>query len=227
MARPDGALVIVSRDLSRMARAHEIAPTLQAALEQWDAVQPRLLDLSRRLEGGEVPGEPFDADAALAPLPRAWQWLDGSAFQSHGDLMSTVFGMEKLPYVDRPLMYQGISDRFLAPREDARFPSEADGIDFEGEFGVIVDRVPLGTDAEAAAAHIKLIILINDWSLRAIAPVEMKTGFGWIQAKPPCSDGACRGHAGRAGRPLARRPGATRPRCRSGTTAGSVRPMAA
>lgn len=182
---PDGRLVVVSRDLTRMAVADGIAPNMQAALEDWSGVEAELRLVSHGVERGE--GTPFDPAAARAPLPRAWQWLDGSAFQSHGDLMSTVFGIEKLPYDKTPLMYQGISDRFLAPGEEARFASEVDGIDFEGEFGVIVDTVPLGTDATAAAAHIKLIVLINDWSLRAIAPVEMKTGFGWIQAKPACS----------------------------------------
>ncbi len=181
----DGALAVVSRDLTRMTSAEAIAPTMQAALERWSDVEAPLRALAERLEQGE--GQPFDPATALAPFPRAWQWLDGSAFQSHGDLMSTVFGMEKLPYDQRPLMYQGVSDRFLAPTEDVALPSEADGIDIEGEVGVVVDEVPLGTSAAGAEAHIKLILLINDWSLRTIAPVEMKTGFGWVQAKPPCS----------------------------------------
>ena len=185
---PDGSLVIVSRDLSSMTSAKEVAPNLQTALERWDEAEPQLQHLSDGLQAGKARRvQPFDPRRALAPLPRAWQWLDGSAFQSHGDLMSTVFGMEKLPYDKRPLMYQGMSDRFLAAQEDAGFPSEADGIDFEGEFGIITDRVPLGTDAAGALRHIKLLVLINDWSLRAIAPIEMKTGFGWVQAKPPCS----------------------------------------
>ena len=186
--KPDGALVLVSRDLARMTPASAIAPNLQSAMEQWDAVEGDLRGLAERLERGDAPGTaPFDPAEALAPMPRAWQWLDGSAFQSHGDLMSAVFGMEKLPYDATPLMYQGLSDRFLRPGEDCVLPSEEDGIDFEGEFGVITDAVPMGTDAAAARAHIKLIVLINDWSLRRIAPVEMKTGFGWIQAKPACS----------------------------------------
>lgn len=182
---PDGKLAVVSTDLTRMIDAGPIARTLQEAIENWTRVEPELRALSARLAHGQ--GEAFDPATALAPLPRAWQWLDGSAFQSHGDLMSTVFGTEKLAYDERPLMYQGLSDRFLAPAENARFPSEADGIDFEGEFGVVVDRVPMGVSVEAARAHIKLILLINDWSLRAIAPIEMKTGFGWIQAKPASS----------------------------------------
>ena len=121
-----------------------------------------------------------------APLPRSWQWLDGSAFSTHGSLMQVAFGADQIEG-DRPLMYQGVSDRFYGPRDPIPFISEADGIDFEGEFGVIVDAVPMGTTAEQAREHIKLIMQINDWSLRAIAPIEMKTGFGWVQAKPPCA----------------------------------------
>ena len=135
---------------------------------------------------GTVGGEPFVPAQALAPLPRAWQWLDGSAFESHGELMQAVYKLAPNPK-DRPLMYQGISDRFLAPTADVAMRSEADGIDFEGEFGVIVDEVPMGVTAGDAARHIRLIVQINDWSLRNIAPIEMKTGFGWVQAKPPCS----------------------------------------
>jgi fumarylacetoacetate (FAA) hydrolase len=176
---PDGQLVVVSRDHDRAIPAP--IRTLQHAMEGWTEAESALRALSERVE---AEGEPFQPQTALAPLPRAWQWLDGSAFQSHGDLMSTVFHTDKLPYDERPLMYQGMSDQFLSGTEDARFPSEADGIDFEGEFGVIVDRVPMGVSIEGAAKHIRLIVLINDWSLRAIAPVEMKTGFGWIQAKP-------------------------------------------
>ncbi|MEE2741919.1 MAG: fumarylacetoacetate hydrolase family protein, partial [Pseudomonadota bacterium] len=122
----------------------------------------------------------------LAPLPRAWQWLDGSAFPQHGDLMQQAFNLPPIE-TDRPLMYQGLSDRFLAGHADVPLPSEADGIDFEGEYGVIIDAVPMGVTPQQAMAHIRLVILINDWSLRAIAPVEMKTGFGWVQAKPACA----------------------------------------
>lgn len=183
----DGLLVVVSGDQSRAVAADNIAATMQDALERWDAVQASLLALSGKLERGEI-AEPIDfaTAAIMAPLPRSWQWLDGSAFDSHGELMSKVFGIDPSPR-DRPLMYQGISNQFLGPRDDVALPSEADGIDFEGEFGVIVDEVPMGVTPEQAAAHIRLIVQINDWSLRAIAPIEMKTGFGWVQAKPPCS----------------------------------------
>lgn len=185
--RADGRLVLVSRNLARALDVSSVAPTLQAALETWEEAEPRLRVLMEQLERGDVQSEPFDPATALAPLPRAWQWLDGSAFKAHGDLMSAVLGIEKLSYDERPLMYQGLSDRFLAGTEDVPLPSEADGIDFEGEFGVIVDRVPMGVSAEQARRHIRLVVLINDWSLRAIAPIEMKTGFGWLQAKPACT----------------------------------------
>jgi fumarylacetoacetate (FAA) hydrolase len=173
----DGRLVVVSSDGKTCAPAP--VPTLQQAMESWAAAAPVMAAID------DFP-DAFDPAQALAPLPRAWQWLDGSAFQSHGDLMDAVLGMTK-PKSDLPLMYQGMSDTFLSPIADARFPSEDLGIDFEGEFGVIVDAVPMGTTAADAMAHIKLIVQINDWSLRRIAPVEMKTGFGWVQAKPPCS----------------------------------------
>ena len=182
---PDGQLVVVSRDLTRCIRAAGIQ-TLQQALEQWNDVEPRLVAISDRLNASNGDGQPFDPVSAMAPLPRAWQWLDGSAFESHGNLMQQVFGMDPVAR-DRPLMYQGLSDRFLGPMQDVRLPSEEDGIDFEGEFGVIVDHVPMGATTQEAMGHIRLIVQINDWSLRRIAPIEMKTGFGWIQAKPACS----------------------------------------
>ncbi|GAA5062450.1 fumarylacetoacetate hydrolase family protein [Erythrobacter westpacificensis] len=131
-------------------------------------------------------GEPIVPAALRAPLPRAWQWLDGSAFRTHADLMQIALGHDPIE-AEKPLMYQGMSHQFLGPTEDVALPSVQDGIDFEGEFGVIVDHVPMGTSPAKAMDHIKLIVQINDWSLRAIAPVEMKTGFGWIQAKPACS----------------------------------------
>lgn len=183
---PDGQLAIISRDLTRAALATHIAPTLQAALERWGGVEGQLQALADRLEAGSVEAAVFDPAVAMAPLPRAWQWLDGSAFESHGALMAQVFGMDPAPR-DRPLMYQGLSNQFYSATDDIPLPSEADGIDFEGEFGVIVDEVPMGVSVQDAAHHIRLIVQINDWSLRTLAPIEMKTGFGWVQAKPPCS----------------------------------------
>lgn len=183
---PDGRLHVVSRDLKRAAPALGVE-TMQRLLEDWETLAPRLQSQYQEMNAGSVAGEiTFDADQAMAPLPRAWQWLDGSAFESHGDLMDAVFGIKK-EKTGRPLMYQGVSDMFYGPHDRIPFPSETDDIDFEGEFGVITDRVPIGTTPEAAMAHIRLLVQINDWSLRRIAPIEMKTGFGWIQAKPPCS----------------------------------------
>jgi fumarylacetoacetate (FAA) hydrolase len=172
---PDGQLVIVSPDGSAGAAAP--VGTLQAALENWDAVAPKLAALNF-----------FDQslEDITAPLPRAWQWLDGSVFASHGALMDKTLGVEKPP-VDFPLMYQGVSDKFYGPTDDVVMAGEDYSIDFEGEFGIITDFVPMGTSAADAMNHIKLIVQINDWSLRALAGPEMKTGFGWVRAKPPCS----------------------------------------
>lgn len=177
---PDGELVLVSADGARCIPAGGKWPNLRVALENWRSAEADLHALDPEVGG------PLDVAGLLAPLPRSWQWLDGSAFQTHADLMQVAFGHEKLEH-DKPLMYQGMSDRFLAPREDVPVPDERLGIDFEGEFGVIVDAVPMGTGAADALGHIKLVVQINDWSLRALAVPEMKTGFGWIQAKPACS----------------------------------------
>ena len=181
---PDGQLVVVSDDGARFIDATPVAATLQAAIEKWSDAAAGLQHLATQLADGG--GDPIGETRFAAPLPRAWQWLDGSAFDSHGDLMQVVFNLPPNPK-GRPLMYQGMSHQFLGPLDDVILPSETDGIDFEGEFGVITDFVPMGVSAEDAMAHIKLIVQINDWSLRAIAPVEMKTGFGWVQAKPACS----------------------------------------
>lgn len=180
----DGALAVVSATGLRGMSAVEIAPTLQAALDDWTRVEPALRALAARVDAGQ--GFELDPERAMAPLPRAWQWLDGSAFPTHGELMQKAFALPPIE-TDRPLMYQGMSHLFLSATDDVILPSEADGIDFEGEFGIITGDVPMGCAAADALAHVRLIVLINDWSLRAIAPVEMKTGFGWVQAKPACS----------------------------------------
>ncbi len=181
---PDGELVVVSADGARCVAAGAECPDLLAAIERWPEAEPMLRALSQRLERGR--GEPLDPAALRAPLPRTWQWLDGSAFQTHADLMQVAFGHEALPSA-KPLMYQGLSDRFYGPFAAVPFRSESDGIDFEGEFAVIVDKVPMGTVAADALDHVKLVVQINDWSLRTLALAEMSTGFGWIQAKPACS----------------------------------------
>jgi len=180
---PDGRLIVVSPDATRFLSCDQYA-TLQSALDDWTAAEQRLRALHERLVCGEGASVPIDR--LLAPLPRAWQWLDGSAFRSHGALMEQLFGTAPPP-PDRPLMYQGMSHRFLSATEDVVLPRTEDGIDFEGEFGVVTDAVPLGVTPDQALSHIKLIVQINDWSLRVLAGPEMKTGFGWVQAKPACS----------------------------------------
>lgn len=173
----DGRLVIVSPDGSACAAAP--VKTLQEALENWDAIAPQLAAASN------FP-DPLEPAQIMAPLPRAWQWLDGSVFASHGALMDKVLGVDKPP-VSWPLMYQGVSDKFYGPTEDVLMADEDLQIDFEGEFGVIVDAVPMGTPAADCMKHIRLLVQINDWSLRKLAGPEMKSGFGWVQAKPPCT----------------------------------------
>jgi fumarylacetoacetate (FAA) hydrolase len=187
----DGKLLVVSKDLTRAVIAVSVAPTLQQAIETWPTSEPKLQSLYADINAGHAAGS-FALEIAQlsSPLPRAWQWLDASAFHSHGDLLEKVFNLE--PRGDKrtvPLMYQGAGDDFLGPADDVPLPSEQDGMDFEGEIGIIVDRVPMGTTAAQASAHIKLLVLINDWSLRAIATREVKTGFGFLQTKPSTSFG--------------------------------------
>ncbi len=181
---PDGDLVVVSQDGQRCLPATKVAPNLLTAIERWEEIVSALGYLSAELEAGG--GELLDPESLLAPLPRTWQWLDGSAFHTHGELMQVAFNSAPTDN-SRPLMYQGLSDRFYAATDPVPFPDEGLGIDFEGEFGVIVDAVPMGVTADEAAKYIRLVVQINDWSLRTIAPIEMQTGFGWVQAKPACS----------------------------------------
>jgi fumarylacetoacetate (FAA) hydrolase len=185
----DGRLAIVSKDLSRAVFADSIAATLLEAIERWTAVEGALCARYEKLGRDEVPGAfAFDPVQAMAPLPRCYQWLDGSTFSNHGSLMERAFnnGINN-EYERYPLVYQGASDDFIGPRDPVRLPSESDNMDFEGEIAVIVDEVPMGTPKERIASHIKLLMLVNDVSLRAFASREMKTGFGWIQAKPSTS----------------------------------------
>lgn len=185
----DGALVVVSHDLNTAALATDIAPTLLAAIERWPHVAIALHQRYEQLNSGRFEhAMAFDPKHCHAPLPRAPQWLDGSAFLNHGRLLEQAFGNPPIADIDTiPLMYQGASDDFLGPHDDVPLPSEASGIDFEGEFGVIVDDVPMGCRATDAAAHIRLIVLINDWSLRVEGKREIATGFGFIHAKPSTS----------------------------------------
>ncbi len=180
----DGALVVVSKDLARYVLADDVAPTLQFALDNWVEVAPRLEDLAADIEDGEA-GNPFDEAACASPLPRAFQWADGSAYVNHVELVRKARGAE-VPesFWTDPLMYQGGSDSFLGPREDILAADEAWGIDLEGEVAVVTDDVPMGVSADDAGAHIRLVMLVNDVSLRGLIPGELAKGFGFFQSKP-------------------------------------------
>jgi len=188
-ASKDGRLVVVSRDLRRAVDATAVAPSLLAAIETWAASAPKLQALYARLnEGQAADAFDFDPRQAAAPLPRAPQWCDGSAFLNHGKLMQKAWNLEPPPdETTIPLMYQGGSDDLLGPRDDLPLPDEKHGIDFEGEFGVIVDQVPMGCTPALARGRILLLVQINDVSLRGFGPREIKTGFGFFQAKPSSS----------------------------------------
>ncbi|MFZ5608573.1 MAG: fumarylacetoacetate hydrolase family protein [Pseudomonadota bacterium] len=182
----DGTLIVVSRDLSRYVEAGEVARTLQAALDDWDAVAPRLAKLSDDLNAGALgQARAFDPKACAAPLPRAYHWVDGSAYVNHVELVRKARGAEMpASFWDDPLVYQGGSDDMLGPCDDILVPDEAFGIDLEGEVAVITDDVPMGTDETQAASHIKLLLLVNDVSLRNLIPGELAKGFGFYQSKP-------------------------------------------
>ncbi len=179
----DGRLVVVSRDLARCTSAARVAETMQAALDDWANVRPALEAIATKLEAGG--GDPFDQNNCASPLPRAYQWADGSAYVNHVELVRKARGAE-LPesfWVD-PLMYQGGSDSFIAPHDDIPLADEAWGIDFEAEVTVVTDDVPMGVSATDAAKHIHLIMLVNDVSLRGLIPGELAKGFGFFQSKP-------------------------------------------
>jgi fumarylacetoacetate (FAA) hydrolase len=181
----DGRLAVVSGDLSRTALATQIAPTLQAALDNWARAKPALEALARDLEAARADSMPFEATHALSPLPRAHHWVDGSAYVNHVELVRKARGatMPDSFWTD-PLVYQGGSDDFLPPAADAPFGSEDWGIDLEGEVAIVTDDVPMGTNPEVARGHIQLVMLVNDWSLRNLIPGELAKGFGFYQSKP-------------------------------------------
>lgn len=182
----DGELVVVSTDLATAVSAAAITPNLLAAMERWSEAGPRLEALARDLAEGRAAGAfRFDQATALSPLPRSFQWIDGSCFKNHLRLMALSQGRDPDTEVNAPfpLMYQGMSDDFYRPQGDIVLPREEDGIDFEAEIGIVVDEVPMGTTAAQAAAHIRLLLLINDVSLRAFVKREIVTGFGWMNAK--------------------------------------------
>ncbi|HET6521678.1 MAG TPA: fumarylacetoacetate hydrolase family protein [Geminicoccaceae bacterium] len=182
----DGRLIVVSRDLGRAVAADRIAPTLQSALERWAEVEPGLRALAERLERGGAEGAfAFDEAACASPLPRAYQWLDGSAYVTHVELVRRARGAE-LParFWTDPLMYQGGSDGFVGPRDPIAATSESWGIDLEAEVAVVTDDVPMATPAALAGRHIRLVMLVNDVTARALIPDELAKGFGFLHGKP-------------------------------------------
>jgi len=182
----DGQLVLVSRDLTRMIRVSEVVPTLQSAMDKWGSVLPLLRELSESLESDEDIGEPFIQSECASPLPRAYQWADGSAYVNHVELVRRARGAE-MPetFWTEPLMYQGGSDSFLAPTDNIPSPTDKSwGLDFEAEVAVIVDDVPMGISASDALNLISLVMIVNDVSLRGLIPEELAKGFGFFQGKP-------------------------------------------
>ncbi len=181
----DGTLIVVDSKLQRYVVAEGVAETLQSALDGWDECQTRLLELAEGLEQGSLQGQLFDPSLCASPLPRAYQWADGSAYVNHMELVRKARNAE-MPesFWTDPLMYQGGSDSFLSPTEDICLAEESWGIDFEAEVAVITNDVPMGIDPETAKAHIQLVMLVNDISLRNVIADELNKGFGFFQSKP-------------------------------------------
>jgi fumarylacetoacetate (FAA) hydrolase len=181
----DGQLVAVNAGLERYTPAGKFAATLQQALDEWDEIFDGLNDLATRLDLGQIEGEPFDEAQVLSPLPRGYQWADGSAYVNHVELVRKARGA-KMPdsFWTDPLMYQGGSDTFLAPHAPIAMGDEAWGIDFEAEIAVVTSDVPMGCTLEQARDAIRLVMLVNDVSLRGLIPGELGKGFGFFQAKP-------------------------------------------
>ena len=182
----DGRLVVVADDLATAVEAGDIAPTLQAALEDWAVAAPKLQHLSDRLNDGTGDPIPLVIADCAAPLPRAYQWADGSVYLNHMRLVREARGAE-MPssFLNDPLMYQGGSDAMLGPIDDIEMADTDWGIDFEAEVAVITDDVPMGVSPESATDHIKLVTICNDVSLRNLIPRELGKGFGFFQSKPP------------------------------------------
>lgn len=184
----DGVLVVVSNDLTQCSTVGHIASTMQAALDDWDQIAPRLERVAEGLETGSQPVQRFHEHEAHSPLPRAYQWADGSAYVNHVELVRKARNAE-IPdsFWTDPLMYQGGSDTFLSPRDPIVVADEVYGIDMEGEVAVIVDDVPMGASEADAAKAIRMVMLVNDVSLRGLIPAELAKGFGFFQSKPSSS----------------------------------------
>jgi len=189
----DGRLVIVSEDLTRCTDATRIAPTLQAALDVWDHAEPHLRELARSLEVGAAPVERFHERDCASPLPRAYQWADGSAYVNHVELVRKARGAEMpASFWTDPLMYQGGSDSFLGPRDDIFLAEDEKwGVDFEAEVAVVTGDVPMGVTPAEALGRIRLVMLVNDVSLRGLIPDELAKGFGFFQSKPSSAFSPC------------------------------------
>jgi len=182
----DGALIVVDRSLTRYRSAESIVPTMQQALENWEAYEPHLQLLYDELNRDNNQGNLLDVSALASPLPRAYQWLDGSAYLSHVERVRKARGAEMpASFLTDPLMYQGGSDIFLGPRDNIEANSEEDGIDFESEVAVIIDDVPQGVSVKAAEQAIRFLMIVNDVSLRSLIPAELSKGFGFLHGKPP------------------------------------------
>jgi fumarylacetoacetate (FAA) hydrolase len=181
----DGRLIVVKRDHSAYVPATSVAPTLQAALDRWEEVEPPLQALARELESGHARGVPLDVRALHSPLPRAYEWVDGSAYLNHVILVRKARNAEPPPTLKTdPLVYQGGSGTFLTPTQDLVLPDEGWGMDFESEVAVILGDVPQGTQARDAARYVKLVMLCNDITLRNLIPAELAKGFGFFHGKP-------------------------------------------
>jgi len=181
----DGRLAIVRRDGAMLVPAAGIAPTLQAALDDWSSCEPKLRALATDLDRGAVAGEPVVFEALRAPLPRAYEWVDGSAFLNHVRLVRKARGAEPPPTLETdPLVYQGGSGVLSGPRDALPLIDERFGLDFEGEVCVVLGDVPQGTRAADAGRHVRLLLLANDVTLRNLVPEELAKGFGFFQSKP-------------------------------------------
>lgn len=185
----DGELYVVNRDLTRCTKVDYIARTLQEALDHWDKTEARLNEVYFALNQGSVEHcFPFDLTKVASPLPRAYQWADGSAYVNHVELVRKARGVEMpADFWTTPLMYQGGSDGFLGPNDPIEIADEGYGVDFEAEVAIITDDVPMGINSKNAAKHIKLLMLVNDVSLRNLIPAEISRGFGFFQSKPASS----------------------------------------
>lgn len=182
----DGKLVVVNTALTQMVDVTDIAPTMQYALDNWKDVESQLQTRFEALESGAIEGADFDQNKCASPLPRAYQWADGSAYVNHVELVRKARNAE-MPetFWTDPLMYQGGSDAFLAPRSPIMMPqTDGFGVDFEAEVAVVVDDVPMGVSADDALEYIRLVMIVNDVSLRGLIPGELAKGFGFFQSKP-------------------------------------------